>query len=367
MQLKAGEGASAALPRVAALRPKDTGPTTSASQRWEVLFYPTPDGNYTVSYDYPVQVDSIISTSNSYLPGGASHAQTILAACLSVAERFFMPGDQSRQQAFQERLQASIEYDNRNQKTRANQTWAITEPVYGTWSWFRREVSGYLLKEWNIALLTHAQLAQVESLVQRGLRTFYNPPGIPRGWSFLNIIGTITMVEATAAYDLPAGFGELVGSMTLSAAAASHQPLRLVTETELRASQISEATSGIPEYVTIRSKTTDGSAAHLREAVVFPTPDASAAALSPATITYRYKVSPAAMTASVLYPYGSNVHAEAMRQAMVAHAAEQKDGVDPASEWQKFQQLLSASLMADINVEVQIPSQERMAPQPQEK
>jgi len=87
LQLSTSEAASNALPRIAAVRPKSTDPTTSQSQRYEALFYPTPDGSYTASYDYPVQVDSI-GTTNTYLPGGASHSQTIVQSCLAVAEQF---------------------------------------------------------------------------------------------------------------------------------------------------------------------------------------------------------------------------------------------------------------------------------------
>jgi len=352
LQLSTAEAASNALPRIAAIRPKDTDPTTSASQRYEALFYPTPDGSYTVSYDYPVQVDSI-GTTNTYLPGGSSHSQTIVQSCLAVAEQFFTPDEQIHQQTFQARLQASIEYDKRNQATRKNSTWALTEPTYGTWNWFKREVAGYLLGQWNINLLTHSENAQVESLVQRGLKTFYYPPGVQRCWSFLTPTATITVVNGTAAYDLPAGFTGLHGPMTFATAATDHKPLREVSEGELRTSQIKENTDGDPEYVAVRPKTTNGSSAHLYEAVFFPTPDGSTP-----NITYRYKVSPAVLSSSVTTPYGSDVHAETMRQAMIAHAAEQKEGGNQAEEWQKFQQQLSGSQVADLDIDIEAYSQQ---------
>lgn len=347
LQLSIAEAASPALPRIAAIRPKSTTPTTSASQEYEVLFYPTPDTTYTISYDYPVQVNNI-GTSNTYLPGGASHAQTIVSACLAVSEQFFAPDEQIHQQAFATRLQASIEYDKRNQSTRMNSTWALTEPTYGTWDWFRREVSGYLFGEWNTNLLTHSQNAQVESLVQRGLKTFYYPPGQRKCWSFLTPIASLSVSLVQPENDLPADFGGLYGNMTFASAGASYKPLRQITDSELRASQISESTtSTTPEYFSIRSKTTDNTSAQLYEAVFFPTP-----LLGVPTIKYRYKVSPAALSSSATVPYGSDLHAETMRQAMIAHAAEQKENGNQAEEWQKFQQNLVSSQFADVDVEI---------------
>ena len=364
LQLDTAEAGSDALPRVAAIRPKSTTPTTSESQDYEVLFYPTPDGSYTVSYDYPVQVDSI-GTTNTYLPGGSSHAQTIVSACLAVSEQFFAPDEQIHQQAFATRLQASIEYDKRNQQTRINPTRALTEPTYGTWDWFRQQVSGYLLGQWNTNLLTHSENAQVESIVQRGLKQFYYPPGQDRCWSFLTPLATITAVNAQAAYDLPAGFSGLHGDMTFATAAATSQPIRLVTDSELRSSQISEATSGNPNYVCIRPKTTANTAAQLYEAVFFPTPDGSTP-----DIEYRYKVSPSVLSASATIPYGSDLHAEAMRKSMIAIASEQKEGGNRQEEWQIFQVALAASNFADRNVDVEdygIINQPTASPQLQER
>lgn len=341
------------IPKYAAIRPKDTDPTTSVSQRYEVMWCPTPnDSSDKVQYEYPVQVDSIGST-DTYLPGGASHGQTIVTSCLAVAEQLLTPDEQIHQQAFQQRLQASIEYDKRNQQTRSGRTWDLTEPTYGTWDWFRREVSGYLLGQWDTNLLTHSENAQVESLVQRGLKTFYNPPGQRKCWSFLYVTAEIELTTAVANYELPADFIQLHSPMTFQLAGATKQPIRQVTDTEIRASAISEATSGSPEYVCIREKTLGALAVHtgatvyLHEAFFFPTPSAASE-----YVTYRYKANPALLSSSLTYPYGSDVHAETMRQAMIAHAAEQKEGGNQQEEWQKFQQALASSMFADVDVDV---------------
>ena len=339
------------VPKYTAIRIISTDPTTAQSQRYEVLCFPKSDSTNVLSYEYPVKVDTIGSM-NTYLPGGASHSQTIIASCLAVAEEYLTPGETVHQQAFQQRLQASIEYDQRNLQTQRSMTWDLNEPTYGTWDWFKREVSGYLLSKWDTNLLTHSENAQVESLVQRGLKTFYYPPGQRKCWSFMYVSARITLGSGTNAYDLPAGFTGLHGKMTYVTPAATAQPLREVTEEEIRALEASEATSSSPEYVCIREKTSSGAATHtgsttfLYEAVFFPTPDATE------SIQYRYKVSPAVLSASVTYPYGSDVHAETMRQAMIFHAAEQKADGNQQEESQKFQQALASSMFADVNVDV---------------
>lgn len=353
---------STAIPKYAAIRVKATDPTTSQSQRLEVMWYPTPDAGDTVSYEYPVRVDTI-GTTNTYLPGGASHSQTIVASCLAVAEQYLEPDEQAHREAFMQRLTASVQYDKRNQSTQQGTTWDVTEPTYGTWDWFKREVSGYLFNKWDLNLLTHSENAQVESLVQRGLKSFYFPPGMKRCWSFLVESARITLGSGTAAYDLPAGFTGLHGKMTYVTPAAGAQPLRQIDEDELRAMQTSDATSLSPEYVCIREKTSTGVSAHagtsafLYEAVFFPTPDATE------SIQYRYKGSPPVLSSSVTFPHGADVHAETMRQAMIFHAAEQKPDGNQQEESQKFQQKLAASMVADVDVDLS--DYEMSPPQPQ--
>ena len=340
------------IPKYAAIRIKSTDPTTAVSQRYEVLWFPTPDSSTDdVQFEYPVRVDTI-GTTNTYLPGGASHSQTIVAACLAVAEQYLEPDETTHREAFQQRLAASIEYDRRNQSTQANTTWDVNEPTYGTWDWFKREVSGYLFGVWDLNLLTHAQNAQVESLVQRGMKTFYKPPGQQNAWSFLCQSARIILGSGTTIYPLPAGFSGLYGKMTYVTAAATAVPLREILEDELRAIQASDATSESPEYVCIRERTAtgvsthDGSAAYLYEAEFFPTPDTTE------SLQYRYKASPPILSSGASYPHGSDIHSETMRQAMIAHASEQKPEANQAEEWQKFQQGIVSSQLMDVTVNV---------------
>ena len=56
------------IPKYAAIRIKSTDPTTAVSQRYEVLWFPTPDSSTDdVQFEYPVRVDTIGTTNTSNL------------------------------------------------------------------------------------------------------------------------------------------------------------------------------------------------------------------------------------------------------------------------------------------------------------
>lgn len=95
----------------AAIRWKSNDGTTG--QRQEVMWYPTPDDTYTLTYRY-YALPFKLTTSLQYPLGGEPHSQTILAACLAAAEERFNGGRGSKWEGFLERVQASIAVDRRN-------------------------------------------------------------------------------------------------------------------------------------------------------------------------------------------------------------------------------------------------------------
>lgn len=97
-------------PSVAATRPK-TG-VGATGQRWELLLWPTPNGDYTLTYRYQIIPDHIPADAQ-YPWGGEQHAETILASCLAVAERMDERAEQTKRVYFLERLAASIAVDER--------------------------------------------------------------------------------------------------------------------------------------------------------------------------------------------------------------------------------------------------------------
>ena len=83
--LRANDSTSRSYPRFFAVRPKNTTVSSTEGQRFEMLFYPAPDDAYALYYEMVYQID-MISDTYAYPLGGAAHGETILAACLAVAE-----------------------------------------------------------------------------------------------------------------------------------------------------------------------------------------------------------------------------------------------------------------------------------------
>jgi len=70
-------------PDVYAVRPQPHSNTVG--QRWEVLFYPTPDTTYTLHYRYRVMANKL-EGANDFPVGGVENAQLIRQMCIAEAE-----------------------------------------------------------------------------------------------------------------------------------------------------------------------------------------------------------------------------------------------------------------------------------------
>ena len=108
-----GQNSSTGIPQFCAIRPVSVTTTLTVGQRQEMIFYPTPNGSYTLTYRYFALANKLTSLL-PYPLGGQRHSETILAACLARAEE---EGDDTRGvywQRFLEHLVGSIKTDQRN-------------------------------------------------------------------------------------------------------------------------------------------------------------------------------------------------------------------------------------------------------------
>lgn len=109
---------STVTPFYVAVRPKKHD-TTTTGQRFEIMFFPLPSTVYTVSYVYRVNPQMLVTTTIEYPYGGATHAETIRAACVAAAEeqengnRLGGNPVYDKKKLFQERLAASIQLDRK--------------------------------------------------------------------------------------------------------------------------------------------------------------------------------------------------------------------------------------------------------------
>lgn len=105
---------SSGPPQYFALRVKDTTLATESS-RYEVIFWPTPDTTYTMSYRGAVNIDALATTTH-YPLGGAQHAETARAAVMAAAEESLNDGQQNWQQKFAALLAQSMRIDARKDR-----------------------------------------------------------------------------------------------------------------------------------------------------------------------------------------------------------------------------------------------------------
>lgn len=98
-------------PQYVAVRPKTSDGTDG--QRFEAIFYPTPDGAYVLSYQTNALFSKLTST-NPYPLGGAVHARTLLNSCLAVIEEKVDRVQQGPAwKAWMDSLTASVQHDRR--------------------------------------------------------------------------------------------------------------------------------------------------------------------------------------------------------------------------------------------------------------
>lgn len=91
------------------------GTTATASSRANLVIYPTADQTYNLQATYYIHPD-YLSGAFPYAYGGPQHAETILEACLAVAEERMDDARTTHRAAFEERLATSMSLDRRNKE-----------------------------------------------------------------------------------------------------------------------------------------------------------------------------------------------------------------------------------------------------------
>lgn len=233
-------------------------------------------------------------------------------------------------------------------------TYPQTAPTRGTYQWLQLRVGTYLRKELgDPSLETNAdastwdpyQVGMVDEFIQSGLFQFYYPPlvpgqKIPYEWSFLKPEATIATANADFDYDLPSDFGGIAEDFVFTSGDGKKKPKRVSAE-EIMALRGNGSETGTPEYVAVRPKSSDGSAAQGFEVIVYPTPT------EVETLRYRYVVEPPALTTANEYPLGTLAHAETIAASCLAAAETYWRGVmGPMRQY--FLERLRASVMLDM-------------------
>lgn len=303
-------------PKYAAFRPLRSSGTDS--QRWQLILYPTPSDNLSLTLRYAITPEQI--TDDSPFPlGGRQHAETILASCLAIAEEREgpirgMPAGMYYTK-FMQKLAASIHLDKQ-----------VAKPEETTWKdndgndadKVKGLVGLHMSFGQNSDAWTETQKRQIEEAMRRGLRRFYVPPPIPNqkrshSWSFLNPVSSFNLVAGQYKYDLPEDFGALDSPITYAPGTNVLYPdIAVVGEQQVRRLlQSSIQANGRPTRAATRVKAGIQEGGTRYEIVFWPVPDDAY------HLEYRYLVAPGD-TLSVIH--GGAPHFQTILEACLAEA-----------------------------------------------
>ena len=211
----------------------------------------------------------------------------------------------------------------------------------------RKEVGWYWLGERTSGNWSTDELAQIDDIINSGLRQFYHPsPGgiAQKGhkWSFMEPTTTLSTVAGTDDYTLSANFGGMIGIATYATTDNRWQPIETTGEGRIRLlrQRDSGTSQSDPRFMAIRPKSSDGSNGQRFELMLWPTPDKAY------TVSYRYHALPSKLTTGNPYPLGGEAHAETILASCLAVAEARQEnnaGIHAAN----FMQRLQASIAYD--------------------
>ncbi len=215
----------------------------------------------------------------------------------------------------------------------------------------KREVGFYLGFGTDSAEFLADQLSLVDSIIQSGLRQFYNPPIVPGQnkphlWSFLKPSRSITFEKSKKDYTLPDDVAGVDGVMTFEAdqgwVALQQMDSTRIRELRQRTYQ-SEISSGRPRYFALRPLKVEGVVGQRYEMMVWPEPNKEY------VMDYRYEVLPQKLSDTSPYPYGGGKHGETIIESCLAVAESRADD-EQGNHQRKFMERLTASVEADARL-----------------
>ena len=316
----------------------------TAGQRFKLELYPTPDSAYVVTIAY-ITIPNKISTTALYALGGGMHSETILQACLAVAEQRVNDGaTKHHQERFLQLLEQSIRLDQEFQRASDGSAWpldGVSQGVPVTYRQYLMRVGHFLRYGRDPQNWSHGELHTADSAVQEGYRRFCYPPPTAKGepphaWSFLQPVGQLALTSGTTLYNLPADFASLLGDPTYSADGTNpddtpDRPTRMavITDLQCRAALAGNSRSAPPLYCSIVPSLSNSSAKQAWQLRVYPTPDASY------TVSFQYLTMPPHLSLAAPFPVGGELHGETLLEAMLAAAESQNIDVSAPDQPEK--------------------------------
>lgn len=185
---------------------------------YSIIVHPTPDASYTATLEF-LRAPEELSATNITPFGGPQHSETIVQACLAVAESRKDDSASLHQQLWIQRLTASIEIDKRTEH-REGQPY----PVANESTTLDLAYEDYMIQigqmmgwgndrsSWSF---DQAQLAR--TILDRGYRMVMAPElsGLdPYCWSWMKSIARLNLVIGQGVYRLPDDFNTILSDFT---------------------------------------------------------------------------------------------------------------------------------------------------------
>lgn len=198
---------------------------------------------------------------------------------------------------------------------------------------------GRAAANWSIA-----QVAEIDAIVQSGVRRVYYPPAVNADtvgyeWSFLRPTMPLALTPGDGDYDLPDDFGRLVGALHYPA--GEHRAsIAVVSIGTLLAMRASEDRSGAPAFAAVRYKMSGGTTGQRQEILFYPKPNAVHA------LSYEYEAYSGALSSASPYPLGGMQLAELYIESCLA-VAETRMNDEAGSHAAGYQSLLVDAIARD--------------------
>ena len=216
LALRANNNASGD-PTIAAIHRKTFSATTG--ERYEAVFYPTPNASRTITYTFLIR-PAKLDTTNKYAYGSANHSETILAACLAIAEMRRNDGQKGPLwEHWVECLKTSIQRDKVNMPITRAFPWSQTEPsdLQATYQALQYILGDYLGFGPDPATWKTPEVHKAHTAIQNGLRRFYFPEVEGKGrylWTFMNPVSEFQLISGQSTYSMPADYAGINAPFT---------------------------------------------------------------------------------------------------------------------------------------------------------
>lgn len=195
----------------------------------------------------------------------------------------------------------------------------------------------------KLGLMSATQQEIVRRVIRSGEREAYDPPRhatetSPHSWSFLRPTRVLNVKTDGADYDLPEDYGAMTGELTVVTTTGWYWPIRLVSEGKIRSlrSQGLGSSTGRMSMAAVRPKPMVPGAPQRFEIMFWPKPDSAYG------VEYKCLVNPIGISEDNLWPYGGMHFAQTLREAVLAEAELQLDGVYGVHRQQFLERVIAA-------------------------